>query len=89
MSSKQVRAYKHGLLNLESRRERYVPLNMINNTPKLTDNATETLPPEMSEVVRKAVPTRNDVCIQNQCNETYCYLFGESASLAVTRTMVI
>ncbi|XP_026330347.1 peroxidase-like [Hyposmocoma kahamanoa] len=76
MSSKQVRAYKHGLLNLESRRERYVPLNIINNTTKLTDNETETLPPEMSEVVRKAVPTRNDVCIQNQCNETYCYLFG-------------
>lgn len=88
MSSKQVRAYKDGLLNLEHRGERYVPLNnIINNTTELTHNTTKTLPPKESEVVKKAVPNliKNDVCIQNHPNETNCYLLGEyPASMAVT-----
>lgn len=91
MSSKQVRAYEHGLLNLEHRGERYVPLNIITNKTELTNNATHTLPSDVSEIDQQAGQnlTRNNVCIQNQLNETYCYLFGKHpASFAVPSTVV-
>lgn len=91
MSSKQVRAYEHGLLNLERRGERYVPLNIITNKTELANNATHTLPSDLSEFDLQAGQnlTRNNVCIQNQLNETYCYLFGKHpASFAMTRYVV-
>lgn len=92
MSSNQVRAYKDGLLKLERRGERYVPLNITNNTTELVNNVTKTLPSEVSKDVQQTDQniTRNDVCIQNQPNETYCYLFGKySASMSLTSTMVV
>lgn len=92
MSSKQVRAYKQGQLILERRALRYVPLDIPNNTTELVNNATQNLPPPVSEVVARTVLnlTRNDVCIQNQVNERICYLFGKyPTSLAVTRTVVV
>lgn len=78
----EVRLYKHGLLDLERRGARYVPLNITNNATELINNVTQALPPQAGEVVAVVQPvvqnlTRNDVCIQNQPNETICYLFGK------------
>lgn len=90
----KVRLYEHGLLNLERRGERYVPQNITNNATEFISNLTQTAPAP-SGVVAVVQPillnlTRNDVCLQNEPNETICYLFGKyHVSLQLQRTKIV
>lgn len=79
MALDSVREYKHGLLKLERRGDRYVPLNITTNNDTVITNATIELelPPEVNEQLQNMTNLRNNVCIQNNKNETICYKFGK------------
>ncbi|KAI5646889.1 peroxidase domain-containing protein [Phthorimaea operculella] len=80
-----VRVYEHGLLKLERKGERYLPLDIsapiINST--LSNNATlngtkaKKTPDEASMLTMEIQTLKsNDICFQNKGNNTTCYKFG-------------
>ncbi|KAJ2947403.1 hypothetical protein O0L34_g17180 [Tuta absoluta] len=82
-----VRVYEHGLLKLERRGERYVPLDIsapISNST-LSNNATmngttsisNKTPDVFSMLTMEAqIFKLSDICFQNKGNYTNCYKFG-------------
>ncbi|XP_049871209.1 peroxidase-like [Pectinophora gossypiella] len=74
-----VREYDHGLLRLERRGDRYVPFNISRdgNITRTVNNVTLESRDEVSMLTMAVTNiTNNDICLQNERNETVCYKFG-------------